>query len=82
MDEKKIDVCALAQNNIDAALDAPVKVIAATIPMQISEFMGALTDARSFQILFTDAGLFLLAWRNDNSFAVFDINRTATPVKL
>lgn len=82
MDVEKIDVCSLAQTNIDATLDAPLRVIAATIPMQISEFLESLGDARSFQVLFTDAGLFLLAWRKDGSFAVFDINRTPTPVEI
>lgn len=42
MDGTNIDSCALAQNNIDAALDAPIRLIAAMIPMQIFGIRGQL----------------------------------------
>lgn len=82
MDAEKFDVCALAQRTIDAALDAPIVVARATIPMQVSEFVDASGDARSFQVLSADAGLFLIVWRIDNSFGVFDINNKPIPLEI
>lgn len=78
-------VTGYAEDNLKAAADFDLSVVAATIPLQRDDILPVIAKHPSVQFVSTaEGGLFMIGWNRENplGYDVYSLLKTAVPVLM